>query len=1412
MAGAVALIVTTAVSPAAHALNTRIWTGGSGGAYSTAANWGAGGAPGVGDIAQFSSSTNPCTITAPVTVSQVNISVGVTLTVASGQAVAVTGDWNQSAGTVAGGTTLLVVGGNFNLSGGTFTSTSGRFKVTGAYNQTNGSFVHNSGQLMLNSYTPQTFTTKGTTFNEVIITDGLVGYWKFDDTATSAADSSGYSRTATWGGSTTSSNTIPTTGINFTNPHSISIPGSNSYASFAPPTLDDMTIAAWVKSTSTGDSTYPRIVDMDCASLSFSRANSAGEHPDSVSWTVNFNDGTNSSWRTPTLGISDGTWYHVVATFDGTSAATIYINGVLQPLTVWATGNSGSSTNKDCTGTGYIGNKSTLDRDWNGLMDEMRMYDRVLSAADVRDLYSGSPRVTSIATQTLAGALITADDLSIVSGTLDASAAGCSGASCGVTVAGNWYNYGGIFTPRTGTVTFNGTASTNVILSQWNPFYNLTVSNTGTWTLQDRLFVDGTLTMSAAGTLAQSSSNYDIHAGTLNKTAGTISGSGDVVLDAATAQSLTVNSMAPNLRVESPLDNGLLGYWKLDEGRGPTAYDVSGNGNSGTLTSSPIWSTSVPTSPAIPIDDAGSLSFNGTSQYVSLGNPAALNFAGQVTLAAWVNVAAIDGTRNILAHGYDASTEVYLRINNSSYEIGSWNGPTYAASYAVPGSDIGNWVHLVGVYDGTTWRLYRNGSEVDSTVSATGALTVASNWAIGARGDGTSRWFSGKIDDVRIYNRGLSANEVVALYNYGYTTGSTVVYSLGGTSAVSGTLKIDSGILDGNGNQNSITGASAINGGTYRISTNTNGQTFTGGLQIDRCGNLTLAGTNGKAILGNGSTLVMNGTLTASNTAASIQAVSSGRYTFNIGTTSTATPTLNITGLQVKDTTANGMYINTDTSSVTTFTNFNNIAFSNGNGTGVGNYNLRIYATLLNLTSTGCTFDYGGNATVEKNVYLVGNGTGDGDTRANFGAACASNKTDCEAYDGDDDASNPPDGTGDNAGNAAVIQWMQAAYADTSGSIEGFPTTAFDWNNFSYYSTYVAYHDTSGTVDTIYVRNAGGAAVSSWNTASGENIIGTPRWDSTGAAGSRVHHLYVATTGGKVYHLIDTNGTLAADTATPWDGANNPYNCSCTITTPLAQDTSNLYFGGISGQDKLWSLSKTSASPRLVGTNPLATSATTNNTAPAVWIPGSTYAFLGLAGRISQVNISTQAVAADNTNPTGVVPVTGRITIIFNKVYAGDDGGYLWSLDPTSFAGTAKFWGYRNHASAVKSHYFDPLNARVYFGDQDGHLMVVNSSGAAVTGFPWSTGSGAYATAPFYQSGVVVMGTTTGSLYFIDQNYNGSSPQKIQTYEFGSNTAISGIAYDQVTSRYLVSTANATNKDGKLYYFALVADPTTNFP
>jgi hypothetical protein len=1349
-------------------------------------------------------------IASSTTIGGLQIMKAVTVTQAASQDLTIDGDFTLSGGTYTGNTGSLLVSGDFLFSSGTFTAPSGLFRVGSTYNQTGGTYTHNSGRLLLNATGARAFVTNGSTFNSVFINDGLVAYWPFEETSSPSSDYSGWGRSATW--TSADDNTAHGT-TTFANSRSLGFSSaSNSYATVtASPEVSDVSVSVWAYSISRS-TTYPRIFDMPAYELSFADTSHIDPQvPSSIAWTA-ITSGNDKQVRTGASTMADGAWYHIAATMTSSGTATVYINGVLQALT--EPNGAMTGTIDSNAGTGYIGNSNSLNRPWNGYIDDLRIYDRVLTAAEVAALYNGGQRIAASGSQTLSAALTAASDLVIAGGTFDVSASNYA-----VTVGGSFYNFGGDFTPRTGTVTLNGSG---VIRSDWAPFYNLTINSTGTFTLNDRLNVSNTFTMSANGTLA--TSTYPVHAGTVAKTTGTISGSGSLVLDSGSAKSLTLNSAAVPVRIESPLDSGLVGYWKFDDGRGSTVADSSGNGNNGTVVNNGTWTTDVPST--IAIDDAGAMVFDGTSQYVTIGTPAVLNFAGQITLAAWVKVSATDDLRNIIDHGDSDSPnrDTFLRVGSGSYRVGTWYNPTDTyASYAIPGGDIGAWVHLVGVNDGTTWRLYRNGVEVATQAGSAGAYTATAAWRIGAQGSSASRFFSGSIDDVRIYNRGLSANEVAALYNYGYTSGSTVVYSLAANATMTSTFKIDSGILNAVSFSNAITGATTINGGTYIIGSNTSGQTFTGGLTVNRYGQMHLLSSGGKAKIGADATLAMDGTLYATSTGASIESAS-GTYNFRVGSVSGATPTLNISGLQVKNTKADGMYVNYNTGATTTFTQFDNIAFSSGAGTGAGNYNLSIYATALYLTASGCTFDSGVTATANKNVRLIGNGiTAGSETRVVFGGStCASNQASCEAYDADDDSAD--DGTGDTTmSNGAVIQWVKTAATDTAGTIEGFPTAAFDWSNFTYYATYVAYHDTSGTADTVYVRGSSGAAAYSWSTSSGEELIGTPRWDMAGG----VKYVYVATTSGKVYRLVDNGSTLTAATASPWDGVNNPYNCTCTITTPLVQDSSNVYFGGnASGTHKIWTVSKTSTT-RVPAGSPLATSTTTSNAAPALWVSGgTTYAYLGLAGRVSKINVSTQANVADNTNPASTNPVTGRITVVHNALYAGDDNGYLWKLDPdTNFgasSGLYKHWGYKdttNHAACggvcqVKSHYYDPTATNVYFGDGDGHLYVINSSGSAKTGYPYrpGTSSDVYQTAPFHRTGVLLAGTTTGTLYIVDQSTNGTTPGIIRKYEFGASTKISGIAYSANVSAYMVSTANDTNKDGKLYYIDVVSDPTSSYP
>lgn len=175
-----------------------------------------------------------------------------------------------------------------------------------------------------------------------------------------------------------------------------------------------------------------------------------------------------------------------------------------------------------------------------------------------------------------------------------------------------------------------------------------------------------------------------------------------------------------------------------------------------------------------------SVEFNGASQCVTFGNPAGLNFSGTISLEAWVKPGLLHTTTygNILAHGYSAAptTEVVLRMYNGQYQINAYNGTAYGVAFAVPPADIGTWVHLVGTYDGTAWNLYRNGALVARAASTIGALTVSADWAIGARGTGTERFFQGNLDEVALYAAALSPAQVAK--HYFAATGQTGALTL----------------------------------------------------------------------------------------------------------------------------------------------------------------------------------------------------------------------------------------------------------------------------------------------------------------------------------------------------------------------------------------------------------------------------------------------------------------------------------------------------------------------------------------------------------------------------------------------------------------------------------------------------------
>lgn len=710
-----------------------------------------------------------------------------------------------------------------------------------------------------------------------------------------------------------------------------------------------------------------------------------------------------------------------------------------------------------------------------------------------------------------------------------------------------------------------------------------------------------------------------------------------------------------------------------------------------------------------------------------------------------------------------------------------------------------------------------------ATFKAITPVTSKYWWGTAGADCGTASWKS--YDDSACPTSAAPTSSQTAIWSASSsncTYGSnTTVAALQLSSTYAGTVTTAAGV---NVTSNDSTVVATVSGGTLSAGSGT--LTFKGGANVGAAGTLDLAST-GTVAIGNGKSLVIDGTLKATNSATipTIQVDGTGSYAFTVGSSGTATPVLNIDGLNVKNTDTNGLYVNTVSGSSTTFTRFDKIAFSSGTGTQL----LKISAPTLYLTSSGCSFDAGsatGSTTYA--VTLTGNGSNGTpdttETRALFGGTTCANNWTVGASDrgclnlaagtgttakSDDDSDG--NGVGNTpASNGAVVQFTRNTATDTAGTIVGFPAAAFDWNTFVYYSTYAAYNSASGTSPVIYVRDGTGAAKYSWTGPAGGTIVGTPRWNTV----SSTHYLYVALASGQVYRLVD-DGSSSLSLDGGWSP--NPFDCSCTIVTPLAMDSANLYWGGTTTApaQKVWTLGQASQSQPMG--SPFTITPVITSAAPALWTSsGTTYLFIGLVGHIIKLDVTNQVLSATNDSP-GTASVFGRIGIGTSgstRVFAGDDGGNVWALDPSNFTGTNKAWSYQVSGDVIKSSpYYDSGTNTIQFGTEAGQVIALGSTGALLTGYPYTPGtaSDSIRSAPLYQAGILAVGTTTGKLFFIDRS-TGSGTALIRQYSFGSTESVSGIAFDKNTSRYLVSTSSASAKDGRLYTFDLIADPTSAFP
>lgn len=226
--------------------------------------------------------------------------------------------------------------------------------------------------------------------------------------------------------------------------------------------------------------------------------------------------------------------------------------------------------------------------------------------------------------------------------------------------------------------------------------------------------------------------------------------------------------------------SGLVGHWTLDETTGNIITDSSASGNNGTWVDNDDNDVAGETTTGVV---SRALGFDGVDDIITLGDN--YDLTGDYTICSW----AFPGNTNIgyIFGKYNEATGqgIFLRIDNNSTDwISSTNNDATTILRGENAVEYNAWQHICVTVSPTpgTSTLYKNGTVLDSNTTMPAHIDNAINASIGNRYD-NNRQMDGALDDVRIYNRTLSAADIAALYVY-----TVVDYSCSNPDGVEGEI------------------------------------------------------------------------------------------------------------------------------------------------------------------------------------------------------------------------------------------------------------------------------------------------------------------------------------------------------------------------------------------------------------------------------------------------------------------------------------------------------------------------------------------------------------------------------------------------------------------------------------------------
>ncbi|MCD6274435.1 MAG: LamG domain-containing protein, partial [Candidatus Aenigmarchaeota archaeon] len=187
------------------------------------------------------------------------------------------------------------------------------------------------------------------------------------------------------------------------------------------------------------------------------------------------------------------------------------------------------------------------------------------------------------------------------------------------------------------------------------------------------------------------------------------------------------------------------------------AVDISEYGNNGTIHGA-TWTTNGKFGSA--------LDFDGVDDYVNCGNDSSLDITDEITIEAWVK---IDAWVNNLPRIVAKKDAYSLYFNATKHEVvmAIYHDNIGKFVEANQTLSLNTWYHIAGIYNNSTsFKIYINGVEANLTkdIGTTGTIDSNTNDVLIGQYEGLNRYFNGTIDEVRIYNRALSEDEIKMHY------------------------------------------------------------------------------------------------------------------------------------------------------------------------------------------------------------------------------------------------------------------------------------------------------------------------------------------------------------------------------------------------------------------------------------------------------------------------------------------------------------------------------------------------------------------------------------------------------------------------------------------------------------------------